>query len=91
MRLQFNRLHTYGNCKSCFRVYAFFMVTFPAGEWFTLSEAAVALGISNTRISQLVKRGDLNPLTIGCLKVVKKSDVAAYKRKIRPTGRPPKI
>ena len=59
-------------------------------EYVTVKDAAELLGLSKPRVDQLIKAGRIRCEAIGGIRLVLRGEVAAFKRKKRPTGRPKK-
>lgn len=60
------------------------------GTFLTTAEVADSLGVTPIRVRQFHREGRLTGARVGSVLLFPKDEVANFKRKKRPTGRPPK-
>lgn len=69
-------------------VYISKMTKLSAGDWLTLTEAAVLIGITKPTLSVAVQKGLLPAMRVGRQVMILKADAENYKKNRRKPGRP---
>lgn len=59
-----------------------------ANEYVTTKQAADALGVSKARVDQFCRDGRLKSEMVGTVRLIRKTDLAAFKKVARAPGKP---